>query len=233
MFARRSHAKTRKHSLCFVDDDEHELRRFKAAFKDDFYVGIGTDLGMAEANLSAILPRHRFKVRFWRRKVDLYVLDMYFPTGTTNTSEQRARLAKAWANCCKANHQLRTILAELHQTFAGGRELATQVRRRGFLRKPPFVFFTRKGNLEDGIEAYEQVKPIAVIKKPDPWDETDASEEAKDNALLESRQTIRKKFQTAIDNASFFYQHKETILALIIGFVTGVLANSAFLLFHR
>jgi hypothetical protein len=36
---------TRKYSLCFVDDDEHELNRFKAAFEDDFYVGIGTDLG--------------------------------------------------------------------------------------------------------------------------------------------------------------------------------------------
>src|ERR1700731_3827843 len=53
--------------------------------------------------------------------------------------------------------------------------------RRGILRKPAVVFFTRKGNLEDGILAYEQVKPMAVIKKPDPWDENDMSEEAKDD----------------------------------------------------
>jgi hypothetical protein len=107
------------------------------------------------------------------------------------------------------------------------------VRRRGLFGKPPFVFFTRKGNLEDGILAYEQVKPMAVIKKPDPWDETDTSEKAKDEALFSSRETIAKKLQSAIDNASFYYQHKETVLASIISFATGMLANWAFLLFHK
>ena len=42
----------RKYLLCFVDDDEHELKKFKAAFEGEFYVGIGTDLGKAEANLT-------------------------------------------------------------------------------------------------------------------------------------------------------------------------------------
>jgi hypothetical protein len=182
---------TRKYSLCFVDDDEHELNRFKAAFKDEFYVGIGTDLGKAKANLKEVLPRRRFK--FWHRKAHLYVLDMYFPAGTTNTPEQRAKLAKALGDCCKANRYLKTILAELHQTFDDGRDQATRVKRGGLLRKPPFVFFTRKGNLEDSILAYEQVKPMAVIKKPDPWDETDVSEEAKDDALFGSRDTIAKE----------------------------------------
>jgi hypothetical protein len=231
MLATRSRTKTRKYSLCFVDDDEHELRRFKRVFEDEFYVGIGTNLGKAEANLREVLPRRMFN--FWRRKVNLYVLDMYFPMGTTNTPEQRVRLAEAWGNCCKANRQLRTVLAELHQTFDGGRELAVAVRRRSLLRKAPFVFFTRKGNLEDGILAYEQVKPMAVIKKPDPWDETDTSEKAKDDALFSSRETIGKKLQSAIDNASFYYQHKEAVLASLISFVTGMLANWAFLLFHK
>jgi hypothetical protein len=231
MLATRSQTKTRKYSLCFVDDDENELKRLKTAFEDEFYVGIGTDLGKAEANLKTVLPRRMFN--FLRRKVNLHVLDMYFPMGTTNTPEQRVKLAEAWGNCCKANQQLRTVLAELHQTFDGGRELAVGVRRRGLFRKPPFVFFTRKGNLEDGILAYEQVKPMAVIKKPDPWDETDISEKAKDEALFSSRETIAKKLQSAIDNASFYYQHKETVLASIISFATGMLANWAFLLFHK
>jgi hypothetical protein len=194
-------------------------------------VGIGTDLGKAEANLRAVLPRRVFN--FWRRKVNLYVLDTYYPTGTTNTPEQRAKLAEAWGNCCKANQQLRTVLAELHQTFDGGRELATRVKHRGLFRKPPFVFFTRKGNIEDGIVAYEQVKPMAVIKKLDPWDETDTSEKAKDDALFSSRDTVGKKLQSAIDNASFYYQHKEIVVALLIGFVTGMLTNWTFLLFHK
>lgn len=138
MLATRLGTKTRKYSLCVVDDDLHELNRFKIAFEDHFYVGIGTDLRKAEADLRAASPRRRFN--FWRRKVNLYVLDMYFPTGTTNTPEQRAKLAKAWGNCCNANRQLKTVLAELHQTFDGGRELAAEVERRGFFRKPAFVF---------------------------------------------------------------------------------------------
>ena len=230
MLATRLGTKTRKYSLCVVDDDLHELNRFKIAFEDHFYVGIGTDLRKAEADLRAASPRRRFN--FWRRKVNLYVLDMYFPTGTTNTPEQRAKLAKAWGNCCNANRQLKTVLAELHQTFDGGRELAAEVERRGFFRKPAFVFFTRKGNLEDGILAYEQVKPMAIIKKPDPWDETEMSEKAKDDALFESRDTIGKKLQSAIDRAGFYYQHKEAVVTLVIGLATGLVANWAFSLFH-
>lgn len=220
----------RKYSLCFVDDDEHELNKFKAAFESEFYVGIGTDLGKAEANLREVLPRRKFN--FWRPKVHLYVLDMYYPTGTTNNSEQRANLAKALGDCCKANRHLKTVLAELHQTFDDGRDQATRVKRRGFVRKTPFVFFTRKGHLEDCVLAYEQVRPMAVIKKPDPWDEADVSEEAKDNALFSSRDTIAKKLRIAIDNAGFFYQHKEAVLASLISFGMGLLANSVFLLFH-
>jgi hypothetical protein len=152
----------------------------------------------AENNFREVLPRRRSN--FGHPRVHLYVLDMYFPTGTTNTPEQRAKLAKALGDCCKANRHLKTVLAELHQTFDDGRYQATRVKRGGFLRKTPFVFFTRKGNLEDSILAYEQVKPMAIIKKPDPWDETDLSEKAKDDALFSSRDTIAKKLRSAIDN---------------------------------
>lgn len=156
----------------------------------------------------------------------------HMPAHTTNTPEQRAKLAKALGDCRKANQDLKAVLGELHQTFDDGRNQATRVKRRGFVRKTPFVFFTRKGNLEDGILAYEEVKPMAVIKKPDPWDEADVSEEAKDDALFSSRDTIAKKLRMAIDNAGFFYQHKEAVLASLISFLMGVLANSVFLLFH-
>jgi hypothetical protein len=222
---------TRKYSLCLVDDDENELKRFKKAFGDEYYVGTGTNLNKAESDLAATLPRHRFN--FWsRQKVNLYVLDMYYPRGTTNTPEQRAQLAKTWSDFCKSNRKLKEVLTNLDQSFDGGRELADQVKRRGFVRTPPFVFFTRKGNLEDAVMAYEQVKAVAVIKKPDPWDD-DTSEEAKDTALYDSRETIIRKLQAAITSASFVYQHKEAILSSLIGFITGVLANWVVLFFHK
>ena len=226
----------RKYSLCLVDDDENELKRFKKSFGDEYYVGIGTNLNKAESDLRASLPRHRFK--FWsRHKVSLYVLDMYHPKGTTNTPEQQAQLAKAWSDFCKANRKLKEVLTNLDQSFDGGRELADQVKERGFARsKPPFVFFTRKGNLEDAVMAYEQVKAMAVIKKPDPWDD-DTSEEAKDRALYDSREIIIRKLQATIDSAGFFYQYKTAILSSLISFITGVsagvLANWVFLFFHR
>jgi hypothetical protein len=224
----------RKYSLCLVDDDENELKRFRKVFGDEYYVGIGTNLTQAESDLRATLPRH--KLNLSRHKVNLYLLDMYYPKGTTNTPEQRAQLAKAWSDSCKANRKLKEVLTNLDQSFDGGRELAGQVKKRGFVRTPPFVFFTRKGNLEDAVIAYEQVNAIAVIKKPDPWDD-DTSEEAKDKALYDSRETILRKLQTAIDSAGFFYQHKAAILSSLISFTTGVLAgvlaNWMFLFFHK
>ena len=208
------------------------LRDSKKAFGDEYYVGAGTNLNKAESDLAATLPRHRFN--FWsRRKVNLYVLDMYYPRGTTNTPEQRAQLAKAWSDFCKANRKLKEVLTNLDQSFDGGRELADQVRRRGFVRTPPFVFFTRKANLEDAVMAYEQVEAMAVIKKPDPWDDDDTSEEAKDKALYDSRETIIRKLQAAVTRASFFYQHKEAILSSLISFITGVLANWVVVFFHN
>jgi hypothetical protein len=65
----RSDTKIKKYSLCVVDDDERELIRFQNAFEDEFYVGIGTDLKKAEANLREALPRRRFI--FWQRTVNL------------------------------------------------------------------------------------------------------------------------------------------------------------------
>ena len=134
---------TRKYSLRFVDDDEHELNKFEAAFEHDFYVGIGTDLGKAESNLREVLPRRRLNLG--HPKVHLYVLDMYFPTGTTNTPEQRAKLAKALGDCCKANRHLKTVLAELHQTFDDGRYQATRNQARRFPEEIPLRILHAKG----------------------------------------------------------------------------------------
>src|SRR5262249_33650056 len=130
---------SRKRSLCFVDDDPAELRRFKQAVGSEFVVGTGTTLTAALADLKAQ----------GRRRVDLYVLDMYFPNEGMNTPEELSRLGKAWDDFCTAEDALKNILAELGQSFAGGRALATQITSRGFFTKTPFVFFTRKGNLLD------------------------------------------------------------------------------------
>jgi hypothetical protein len=76
-------------------------------------------------------------------KVDLFVLDMYFPT-KVNSDAERQTLDQTWEKFCQAENELKTVLARLEQTIQGGRKLAKEVRK----HRSQFVFFTRKGNLK-------------------------------------------------------------------------------------
>ncbi len=96
------------------------------------------------------------------RHVDLYVLDMYYPTGGSSSDAQLSKLGKAWDEFRAAEAVFKRLLAELGQDFAGGRALAKQISSQRSLVATPFVFFTRKGNRLDAIEAYEHIKALSV-----------------------------------------------------------------------
>jgi CheY-like chemotaxis protein len=144
---------TRKLALCFVDDDPDELSRFKKYLGRYYSIGIGTTFARAVNDLK----------KTYNRKPDLFVLDMYFPMGA-NTDAERGKLDQTWEKFVAAENELKGVLASMQQTSKGGRSLAEQAKS----RKTPFVFFTRKGNLNDAIEAYENIGALAVVKKPDP-----------------------------------------------------------------
>lgn len=209
---------SKKRSLCFIDDDPNELARFKQAVGREFLVGVGTSHDKALEDLKTQGRRH----------VDLYVLDMYLPNEGINTSEELSKLGKAWDAFCTAEDALKTVLAELGQSSAGGRALARQISSRRSFARTPFVFFTRKGTLLDAIEAYEHTGALSVIKKPDPRQPVDEAHRTKayDDAMIENRDALIRDFESAIHRASLWYKYK----AQLPGFVSGVV-SSAFVWF--
>jgi CheY-like chemotaxis protein len=154
----------RKNSLCFIDDDVAELERIRKALGDYFVLGAGTSVKAALDDLEKVQGS---------RRVDLYVLDMYFPRQGPNSPEELSRLGEAWDDFRKAEADLKVVLHQLGQDFDGGRKLAEQVSPGGSFTRKPFVFFTRKGNLIDAITAYEHTRALSVIKKPDPREQFD------------------------------------------------------------
>ena len=66
-----------------------------------------------------------------------------------------------------------------------------------------FVFITRKGNLNDGIEADEHIGALSVIRKPDPPISVGAprskkqTKKARDHAMKELANNIRDEIKSA------------------------------------
>ena len=186
-------AASRKYALCFVDDDPDELARFKKFLGKHYFVGVGTTLSRAMRDLK----------KSYNGKVDLFVLDMYFPT-KLNSSAERELLDQTWEKFCAIENELKTVLAKLEQTIQGGRKHASEVKN----RRGQFVFFTRKGNLNDAIEAYEDIGALSVIKKPDPSPSSGGTRSrqkmrtARDSALKKLADHISSKIDAAIDRAS-------------------------------
>jgi CheY-like chemotaxis protein len=142
-------------SVCFVDDDPEELRRFRQLLGRRFVVGGGTSLEAALADLrSQGLERP-----------DVFALDLYFAEGAPSTEAERAELARAWARFLEAKEELGATLARLRQSPTGGLALARRVGRE--VPGVPVAFFTRKGTLEDALEGLE-AGASAIVKKPDP-----------------------------------------------------------------
>jgi len=204
---------SRKRTLCFIDDDPNELSRFKRAVEHRYVVGTGTTLAVAKDDLK----------RQGRRHVDLFVLDMYFPNEGMNTPAELSKLGKAWDKFCSAEDDLKKVLTELGQSFAGGRALAKQIPR-----EARFVFFTRKGNLLDAIEAYEHTGALSVIKKPDPRQPVSESErtQAYDDAMITNSDALIRALESAIHRGSFWYRYKVLILSFLIGVASSAVAGN-------
>jgi CheY-like chemotaxis protein len=141
--------------VCFVDDDPEEIRRFRRYLEGRFLVGAGTSLPEALEDLR----------KQGRDAPDVFALDLYFPRGEPNTPEERAELGRAWSRFLEARAELLGVLGRLRQSPEGGFVLARQLTER--FPGIPVAFFTRKGTLEDAIQALEE-GAAAIVKKPDP-----------------------------------------------------------------
>jgi DNA-binding NarL/FixJ family response regulator len=200
---------TRRHAICFVDDDPEEVRRFRANLEQYFAIGAGSSLREAVADLPG------------GRKPDLFVLDLYFPEGALNTQEQLERLHSARRQFLAAQARFNSVLAALGQRPQGGLGLARRVRDQ--YGRCACVFFTRKGTLEDAIMAQE-FGALKVMKKPDPNDadiEGRSLSEAYDLAFNNNSAKIAAEIEDIIKTTSWWWKNK----ARVQGFVSGVAAS--------
>ncbi len=172
-----------KHAVCFIDDDPAELRRFQECLGEYFVIGAGTTREAALEDLRSQGRGHP----------DLFVLDMYFPEAGANTDSELAELQAAWDEVVRAQTALQAVLAKLGQSSRGGQELAKRVHG-------PYVFFTRKATLEEGMRALQQ-GARTVIKKPDPTErerQGRSRAEAYDQALRNRAREIAAEITRAI-----------------------------------
>jgi DNA-binding NtrC family response regulator len=204
-----------KPSICFIDDSDHELRRFRENLESRFKIGTGRTLDDALANLR----------KQGYEEPDLFVLDMYFPEGPPNTEQQLTELHAAWTKYRTAHAEFMSTLGRLGQTTAGGEDLADQIRKR--YGSPKYVFMTRKGTLEQGLRALRR-GALDIIKKPDPnitEAEGKSLTEAEDEAFRNRSPEIAAEILNAIRKTNWWWKHQEAFWAAVVGFSGGILAN--------
>jgi hypothetical protein len=189
-----------KKSVCYVDDDTDELRRFQNTFQDRYILGTGTTLSDALDDLK----NKRIS------KPDLFLLDLYF--GPILDDEQRRKMREADAKLTKEEDKVRQLLASFGQKPEGGFSLADDAATR--CPRVPRVFFSRKAFLEDAMKAQE--KSLPLLQKPDP-----GRGEDHDTALERNAEEVSRKINQIIYQNSFWVRHR--LRERIEGFIAAVL----------
>lgn len=202
-------------AICFIDDDREEIRRFRENLGHEFIIGSGTSLSEAIDEL-----RNQ-----GRKRPDLFVLDLYFPEGGRNTEQELAELHSARQASLEAQARFNSVLGRLRQTSHGGLELANDVRNN--YRSVGYVFFTRKGTLEDAIRAFRH-GALKMVKKPDPnraEEEGKTISEAYDTALRNNANEVAHEIREAIRASSWWWKNKRIVFGIIIGLLVGVISS--------
>lgn len=204
----------KKHSICFVDDDPQELRRFHENLQNDFVIVVGTSISEAMDKLRDQGVR----------KPDLFLLDMYYPEGPKSTEDELRVLASARQEFLEAQAKFASVLAGLRQSSRGGFNLARDVRKQ---YRTGFAFFTRKGTLEDAIQALD-AGALRVIKKPDPNQSElhgNALPAAYDLAFKSNARNVVRDIEDALRRSSWWWKHKGAVFAYSAGFLTSLAAG--------
>jgi len=208
----------RKYSVCFIDDQQDEIDRFRQSLGDRFAVGAGTSLRTALDDLKTV----------GYTKPDLFLVDLYFSAGPSNVADPTATLNRARANLLAAEANFYSVLGQLRQTPDEGFKLARELRG-SFTR--PVVLFTRKGTLDNAIRAYEDEKVASVIKKPDPPIYLAATASAADlpdlydKAFAAEADQIASIIETVIRRSTWWAKHRTLILGIAASFFVGVVSS--------
>jgi len=199
----------RKRAICFVDDDEEEIRRFRKYMGDRYIIGAGRTLNDALKELQGQ----------GRRKPDLFLLDLYY--GPSTKEDMRARISDAYEKLSAEGMKLQVQLLQAGQSTKGGFQLAEEAQQKH--KNVARVFFSRKAFVKDCEEAHE--RGIAVLKKPDPGEEDSGRTRADryDAAFRRHLDEIFRHIDRMMDQSTWWMRHRQ----LVAGFGLGVGASVA------
>ncbi len=207
-----------KESVCLVHDNADEIRRFKENLSDYFTIGAGTSISEALSDLQ----------KQGYNKPDLFILDLYFPEGPKNTEEELMEMEKAREVLLNQQTDFLFVLAQIRQSSQVGLELAKDLHERwGSI---PFIFFTRKGTLEDSNRAFRH-GALKVIKKPDP-NKTEKEgrplSAAYDIAFKNNVNKIAYEIKDAIRISSWWWRNKRAVIGFLIGLISSIIGSLIF-----
>ncbi|MCP4609864.1 MAG: hypothetical protein GY845_14240 [Planctomycetes bacterium] len=161
--------------ICFVDDDEKfEIPLFCDVFGKAFDIIAASDYVELKSQIDS---RENWKP-------DLFVLDLYFPSGPENreaikalraeplsVTNDNAEIRTAYTNYLRAQNRLAGVLDAWKQNPDGGLKLAENVA----VDYPdvPIVFYSRKATFEDVVRCMAARNVWSVERKPTGKDSDD------------------------------------------------------------
>ena len=181
--------------ICFVDDDEKfEIPLFCGVFGEAFDIIAASDYAELKSQIDS---RENWKP-------DLFVLDLYFPSGSSNIEtikalraepllmeKDNAEIRTAYINYIRAQDRLARVLDAWKQNADGGLILSEKVV--ADYPDVPIVFYSRKATLEDVVRCMATKNVWSVEKKPTGKDSNDTIELTK-----LAQQRIIRRFEMAI-----------------------------------
>jgi len=184
--------------ICFVDDDEEfEIPLFCDVFGEAFDIIAASDYAELKSQIDSRED--------W--KPDLFVLDLYFPSGPANrkaiealraeplfVENDNAEIRTAYRNYLRAKARLTGVLDAWKQNANGGLILAEKVV--ADYPDVPIVFYSRKATLEDVVRCMAARNVWSVEKKPTGKDSADTIE-----LTRLAQQRIIRRFKMAISKA--------------------------------
>ena len=184
--------------ICFVDDDEKfEIPLFCDVFGEAFDIIAASDYAELKSQIDS---RENWKP-------DLFVLDLYFPSGPANreaiealraeplsVENDNAEIRTAYRNYLRAKARLAGVLNAWKQNANGGLILAEKI----VVDYPdvPIVFYSRKATLEDVVRCMAAKNVWSVERKPMGKDSADTIE-----LTRLAQQRIIRRFKMAISKA--------------------------------
>jgi len=184
--------------ICFIDDDEEfEIPLFRDVFGEAFDIITASEYVDLKSKIES---RENWTP-------DLFVLDLYFPSGPENkeaikelkaeplsVKNDNAEIKMAYINYLQAQKRLKEVLDAWNQNADGGLILAEKVT--ADYPDTPIVFYSRKATPEDVIRCMAAKNVYSVERKPTGKDS--------DNTIELTRlaqQRIINRFKIAISKA--------------------------------